>query len=285
MTPVSTGGVTLHRVVAESDPRHAPELIAAHCGLSKTRIKDAMTKGALWLRRAGARGGPRRLRRAKTELRVGDRLSLYFDPRILALEPPPARLLADRRRYSVWFKPANLLAQGTRFADHCALTRQAEVFFASARPVFNVHRLDREARGIMLIAHSSDAAARLSRLFREGQIEKRYRVQVLGRPGSEGVIDLPLDGKPARTEYGVLGYDGDRDRSVLEVVLDTGRMHQIRRHLDAIGHPVIGDPRYGRGNKDSEGMRLVAYSLRFRCPYSSRAVVFQLTEAEIGLQR
>lgn len=269
--------------MTDGEPRRAADLLASLSGLSKTRIKDAMEKGGVWLGRAGARGGPRRLRRATAELRIGDRLSLYFDPQVLSTRPPQARLVENRGHYSVWYKPPGLLAQGTRFADHCALTRQAELCLGATRKVFAVHRLDREAQGYMLLAHTRDAAARLSRLFREGRIEKRYRVEVLGRPEPDGVIDLPLDGKAARTCFRRLRYDGERHRSVLDVVLDTGRLHQIRRHLEAVGHPVIGDPRYGRGNKDREGMRLIAYALRFRCPYSKQPVCFQLTEAEIGL--
>jgi tRNA pseudouridine32 synthase/23S rRNA pseudouridine746 synthase len=273
--------ITLQHVVVDQDPRQAPALLAGLCRLSKTRIKDAMTKGAVWLTRPGDRRASRRLRRASTELRVGDRLSLYFDPDILALSPPRARVVRDLDHYSVWLKPAGLLAQGTRFADHCALTRQAEL--ALGRPVFPVHRLDREASGLMLLAHNRDAAARLSRLFREGAVDKGYRVQVLGRPAERGLIDLPLDGKPARTHYQVSSYDELSDRAVLEVRLDTGRLHQIRRHLDALGHPVIGDPRYGKGNKDPNGLRLVAHVLQLRCPYSGRPLAFQLAEADIGL--
>jgi tRNA pseudouridine32 synthase/23S rRNA pseudouridine746 synthase len=78
-------------------------------------------------------------------------------------------------------------------------------------------------------------------------------------------------------------HDEASDRAVLEVRLDTGRLHQIRRHLDALGHPVIGDPRYGKGNKDPDGLRLVAYVLQLRCPYSGRPLAFQLAEADIGL--
>jgi tRNA pseudouridine32 synthase/23S rRNA pseudouridine746 synthase len=162
--------------------------------------------------------------------------------------------------------------------DHCSLLRQVELHFGSSRPVFLVHRLDREASGLMLVAHSREAAARLSHLFQTNQVYKRYQVHVRGRVEAEqGVVDHPLDGKPARTEYALEQYDAERDRSELSVVIHTGRLHQIRRHFDLIGHPVIGDPKHGTDNKSSEGMQLAAVELRFNCPFAQREVAFTLS--------
>lgn len=76
---------------------------------------------------------------------------------------------------------------------------------------------------------------------------------VRGNPGpadQSGVIELSLDGKPAQTEYRMRSYDPDTDTARLDVVMKTGRLHQIRRHLDMIGDSVMGDPRYGRNNKN-----------------------------------
>jgi tRNA pseudouridine32 synthase/23S rRNA pseudouridine746 synthase len=85
-------------------------------------------------------------------------------------------------------------------------------------------------------------------------------------------IDAPLDGKPARTDYRVVHYDSERDCARLDVRIATGRLHQIRRHMESIGHPVLGDPRYGRGNKNEEGLQLAAVGLRFRCPFRGDTV-------------
>lgn len=126
------------------------------------------------------------------------------------------------------------------------------------------------------------APGALSALFRDGRIEKRYRVQVRGRTAEAGRIELPLDGKPACSDYRLLGYDQAADVATLEVVIQTGRLHQIRRHLEAVGHPVMGDPRYGAGNKNREGLRLVAAGLAFTCPLQRRRVEFALDEADIG---
>lgn len=266
--------------MAAADPRVASELLAALSRLPRARVKDAMLKGAAWLRRPGSPGGERRLRRASAELRVGDVLALYYDRRVLDLQPPRALCLADRGAYSVWYKPSGLLAQGTRFGDHASLLRQAEKAHGQPRPVLAVHRLDREAAGLMLVAHDRKAARSLAAELAATATEKAYRVEVRGdlaaERGAQGRIDLPLDGKPALTEYRVEGYNLTTDASVVSVRIRTGRTHQIRRHLAALGHPVLGDPRYGRGSPHPDGLRLIATRLALRCPVTRRPVAFEL---------
>lgn len=265
----------LRITVGPEDAGTACELIAARAGLAKSRVKDAMCKGAVWL--TGKRGGRKRLRKATAQPGSGDVLELSYDPRLLAVKPPVAQCLHDARHYSIWLKPAGLLAQGTDYGDHCSLVRQAEVHFRLKRPVLPVHRLDREATGLMILAHTKAAAAKLSKLLQDNGIDKQYRITVLGRPSPEqGKIELPLDNKPASTGYVLTGYDSASDTSVVEVTLQTGRLHQIRRHFALIGHPVLGDPKYGTGNKNTTGMELVAHHLAFRCPFTRKEVRFSL---------
>jgi len=262
--------------VGRDETATACDLLARETGLPKARIKDAMAKGAVLLRR-GKTG--KRLRRATADLRAGDVLSLHYDAEILARQAPVATLVEDRRDYSVWRKPAGLLAQGTNFGDHCSMLRQAELHFNGRRPVFLVHRLDREASGLMLIAHTPKAAARLSELFQQNKVEKNYRAEVLGSPGppdEEGVIDTPLDNKPARTFYTVQSINPATGNAVLAIRIETGRLHQIRRHLELIGHPVLGDPRYGTDNGDPRGLQLFAVALRFICPLRRQALTFAI---------
>jgi len=252
-------------IVPDKVSPEASAFLASQSGLSRVRVKDAMNKGAVWLKRKGL--SRRRLRKATFLLRKGDILELYYDPRVLSFDPPSASCLKDYTEYSVWFKPAGLLSQGTDFGDHGTILRQAEVYFKSKREVYLVHRLDREAEGLIMIAHTGKAAAELSRLFAEHLVVKRYKVDVLGMPEKdEGIIDDPLDGKPAVSRYRVIARNPEEGTSTLLVEIETGRMHQIRRHLESAGLPVMGDPRYGTGNKDGKPMRLVACELCWRCP-------------------
>ncbi|MES2626650.1 MAG: pseudouridine synthase [Pseudomonadota bacterium] len=239
--------------------------LARISALPKGRIKDAMAKGAVWHKRGGK---TKRLRRSTFQPLRGDELSLYYNPEVLALTPPQAELLADEKQYSVWIKPAGLLAQGSQEGDHCSLLRQVELTLA--REVFLVHRLDREASGLMLIAHTGKAAAALSALFaateEQQRIGKVYEVEVAGQLPEHGEINLPLDDKAALTRYTRMQFDAAHNRSTAKVQLITGRKHQIRRHFADCGFPILGDPAYGTGNKDSRGLQLRAVELAFTCP-------------------
>lgn len=270
MIPAVNNAPTISFVVEQ--PGNLVDLLAAGTGLPKVRIKDAMTKGAVWLRKAGYKD-ERRQRRAKCVVRPGDHIALYYDATLLALPASDAQCVHAQREYSVWDKPAGVLAQGTRFGDHRALTRQVEQAHGGAFPV---HRLDREARGLMLVAHTPKAAALLSQRFQQNRVEKRYRVEVLGVPAAaEDRIVTPLDGKPAESHYRQI--DTTERGAILNVEIISGRLHQIRRHLDGIGHPVLGDPRYGHGNADPRGLQLVAEFLAFDCPWQKRRVEFRVT--------
>jgi len=246
----------------------AADFLSEQSGLAKGKVKNAMNKGAAWIQKG--RGKMRRVRKASAAVNSGDRLEMYYDEQLLSRKPPEAVCLHENEHYSVWHKPSGLMSQGTKYGDHCSLLRQAELFFRPRREVFPVHRLDREVPGVMLIAHSRKAAAALSVIFQKKEIEKEYRVEVIGnlhQQGYSGKIDLPLDGKPAVTDFNILSYDQEQNVSIAKVLIKTGRYHQIRRHFHMIGHPVLGDPRYGRGNKNSDGIKLSAIALRFRCPF------------------
>ncbi len=126
-----------------------------------------------------------------------------------------------------------------------------------------VHRLDKGTSGLLVVARTPESYAALSRQFRAHTAGRDYLVLVAGLVESdEGAIDAPIGrstrqrtrmavtarGKQARTAYRVVTrFAGPVPCTLLEASLDTGRTHQVRVHLAAIGHPVIGDERYGRG--------------------------------------
>jgi tRNA pseudouridine32 synthase/23S rRNA pseudouridine746 synthase len=235
--------------------------------LSKGRLKDAMNKGALSVQKGKQH---RRLRRAQAIVQPGEVLHLNYDDDLLSRRCEPALLLADEQQYSVWFKPPGMLSQGNEWGDHLALLRFVELHFGQKRQVFLVHRLDREASGVVVIAHTKTAAAALSLLMQQQQMRKTYHVQVRGQFSAalktRGQVDLPIDGKPSCSQFQILTESAEPSRTWLEVNLITGRKHQIRRHFAAVGHPVMGDPQYGNHNQDPAGLALQAVALQFTLP-------------------
>ena len=260
-------------IEVESDDSKAPILLAAQSGLPVARIKRAMQCGAVWLTRHGQ---TTRLRRAGRTLRTGDRLDLYYDPAVLQQTVDDATLIDDVGQYSVWHKPYGMWSHGSRWADHSALTRFASQ--ALSRESLIVHRLDRATNGLMLIAHNKRAAAALSALFRERQIEKHYQAVVAGCLLADAsiAIDAPLDGRAARTDVSVISIDERLQRSEVSVRIHTGRKHQVRRHLAHIGHPVVGDRLYGGAGEGDPDLQLTASRLAFQCPVRQAPADYRL---------
>ena len=253
----------LHLTIEEAG--NAVDLLSVESGLSKQQIKQAMQKGAVWVTRGKK---TRHLRRAKKELQSGETLHFYYDASVLAELSPEPTLIADEGDYSIWYKPYGLRSQGTKWADHCAINRWLELNTTPQRPAFIVHRLDRAATGLIIIAHSKAMASAFSRMFREHAITKRYRVVVHGEfsdSDTPSCFDSSLDGKSSLSYATRLAYDAQRGRSLLEVDIETGRKHQIRRHLAEAGYPVVGDRLYGREG-DEENLQLSAVELIFSSP-------------------
>jgi len=261
-----TSELSFKKTLEESDPKILVDIIKSQCELSVATVKECMRQGGCWVKK-GNKKALLRVRRAKTELRAGDRVEFYYDPKLFELQkekPPKPELLKKTRDWSVWYKPAGLLTQGSKYGDSWSLLRYLEKEEKLESKL--VHRLDRETEGLILVAHTPKAAKYLSLVWAGTRVEKIYRAVCVGTlDQSEGDIKKPISGKKAVTYYKVLETrrEGEGALSLLELRLGTGRTHQIRIHLDSLGHPVLGDSRYGRGNKNRDGMKLQASGLCF----------------------
>ena len=190
-------------------------------------------------------------------------------------------------------KPAGLLVMGDEHEKRVTLVNDV-LSYLYGKGEFNprnhafvpapAHRLDRNTSGIVCFGKTDAALKELTALFKEREnIDKRYLALVVGVPENEGSIDAPLlkdaktglvkvspEGKEAHTKYRLLETNGEV--SLIECELLTGRTHQIRVHLSSIGHPIIGDGKYGdfemnRLYKSKYGVNyqfLIAHSLTFK---------------------
>jgi 23S rRNA pseudouridine955/2504/2580 synthase len=188
-------------------------------------------------------------------------------------------LLFENDQCLVLDKPAGLAVQGGAGVGVSLDSLLAAEY--SPRPLL-VHRLDRDTSGVILVAKTRDAAARFSAIFarekRAGEgVQKLYLGICAGRPAPpSGVIETDLEVRSARrrarTFYRCLDSGPDPAFSQLELELGTGRTHQIRRHLASIGHPILGDDKYGdfslnrRLRKERGLKRLLLHSARLVIP-------------------
>lgn len=193
-------------------------------------------------------------------------------------------------------KPVGLLVQGDRTGDKTLLDVCKAYLKEKYQKPGNVylglvHRLDRPVSGIVLLARTSKAASRLSAQFREGRVHKTYLAVVEGRPRrSKGELVHHLAGRAdasGRTRCVSTPFRGSReshltyrvlvdgDRSLLQVEPITGRRHQIRVQLAAMGCPIVGDVKYGASEPLADhGIALHASRLQCAHPVGGRDMTF-----------
>lgn len=262
------------------------EALQIQCDLTVGEIKKAIDKGALWHSRGKT---TQRCRRVKKTLNIGDKLHFYYDSEVLSQIPTAATLIADVVDYSVWYKPFGMLSQGSKWSDHCTITRWAQKNLLPERSVFPVHRLDRAATGLILVAHSKNAARALSMMFEQHQLEKTYHIIVHGNHQlrvQPETIEFAIDNKHARSHFLCLEYAKENDLSLLQVNIESGRKHQIRIHAANIGLPVVGDRLHGSSAKldllkarnEKIDLQLCAVQLKFICPINHIEQQFSLPE-------
>lgn len=154
-----------------------------------------------------------------------------------------------------------------------------------------VHRLDKGTSGCLVVAKTETALLSLQNQFRDRQVEKIYVALVVGQPPSTGEVNKPIGRHPknrqkmsihtqkpreAKTEWRILETFQKGKYSWLEIKIETGRTHQIRVHLSAIGHAIVGDATYGRRNKELpiEHTALHAWKIKLTHPTSKEIISF-----------
>jgi len=185
-------------------------------------------------------------------------------------------------------KPAGLLSvpgRGPERAD-CLIARLRVVFPS----ILLVHRLDLDTSGVMVFALTPQAQAHLGRQFENQRTSKRYVALVAGHPAeARGRVDLPLivdwpnrphqkvcheTGRPAQTDWRVLRSEGENARLRLTPI--TGRTHQLRVHMQALGHPILGDTLYAQGAAaDRPRLMLHAEELRLTHPTTGQPMTLR----------
>ena len=268
---VSEPGIRLDKYVAEKCPE-----------LSRTQAQKLVGDGLVTVNDQVAKAG--------LKLNAGDRLRIMLPPppdASLSPEAIPLNIIFEDSDLLVIDKPAGLTVHPAPGHPHHTLIN-AVLSHVPDLPQADdlrrpgvVHRLDKDASGLMVVAKNSQAQLDLISQFKARSVVKAYLVLVRGRvTPDDGVIEAPIgrdprhrkrmavvaddEGREARTQYHVVRHVGDD--TLLEVRPETGRTHQIRVHLSAIGYPVVGDRVYGARSDKLPRLFLHACRLGFKLP-------------------
>jgi 23S rRNA pseudouridine1911/1915/1917 synthase len=203
----------------------------------------------------------------------------YVDDDVVVVDKPPGLVVHPGAGHD----------RGTLVAGLLARFPEIEGVGEPDRPGI-VHRLDRDTSGLLVVARTPEAHASLVAQLAARTVTRRYLALVVGHPEArQGLVDAPIgrsprqptlmavraDGKEARTRYEVQEvFDSPSPTTLVTCQLETGRTHQIRVHMKAIGHPVVGDGRYGGGRSKVASPRVFLHAahLRFAHPRTGRPV-------------
>ena len=265
------------------------KFVAERCAeLSRTHAQELIGQGHIMVNGQPARASQR--------LNAGDRVSVSIPPTApsqVLPEAMPLTVIYEDEDLIVVDKPAGITAHPSPGHPSHTLLNAILAHFPDLpegsdrlRPGI-VHRLDKDTSGLMLVAKKRQSLTHLSDQFKSRSVSKVYLVLVKGHLSPEkGAILAPIGrdtrhrqrmavatgGREARTDYRVVKYLDDY--SLLEVMPETGRTHQIRVHFAAIGYPVVGDATYGVASAKLARQFVHAHRLGFRLPGSGKQVEF-----------
>lgn len=275
--------VELHQPVIYGG-QTALQLLTTSQNLSSQQIEQCFDNGAVWLQSSGK---PVRLYDAETLVKQGQTVHLYCNASTLTDCPYTPDLVEDQQQFSIWNKPSGMLSQGSKWGDHWTIQRWIKKHIWPQRDCLITHRLDRFTSGLIIVAHDDAINRQFHRLFEKRAIHKTYRAVVIGdmSSGEDINIETPIDGKSALTRLKVLQSHAELMMSLLEIKPETGRKHQIRRHLAQAGHPVVNDRQYGM-QPFSGDLMLQASALEFQHPVTQASLCFELKpENLLSLQK
>ena len=295
--------VTRKFTVDKSGLRLDQFLAGQPTGLTRSQLQRLIGDGLALVNGSGSK--------ASSKVRRGDRITLTVPPpkpTEVVAQWMPLTVVHQDEHIAVIDKPAGLAVHpGPGHSDHTlvnallAICPDIQGVGGEIRPGI-VHRLDKDTSGLMVVAKTHQAHLDVSGQIKARQVDKGYIALAVGKvEPAVGVIDEPIgrdphhrkrmavapDGREARTRYRVLEYivpsggvrvpsGGVRPGySLLEVVLETGRTHQIRVHLSFLGHPLMGDGVYGRSSPLLGRQFLHANRLGFRHPATGEPVEFR----------
>lgn len=254
------------------DSERVDRVLAMLLGLSRSAAADAVTAGLVSLDGVSISKASTRVATGQ-ELDVDDSVLdpedeiaadpsvaldlLHVDEHVLVIDKAVGQIVHPGAGHSTGTIAQGVLAQFPEVRNVGEVNRPGVV-----------HRLDKGTSGVFMMARTAKAYESLTGQLRDRSVSRRYLTLAWGHPQTQrGVVEAPIgravrdptrmvvreDGKPARTAYSVVSSWAQPKISLFSCELDTGRTHQIRVHLEAIHHPVVGDARYG-GGRDTLGL-------------------------------
>ncbi len=278
-------------VVAPEDAgKRADVIVAHHTGFSRSLVAEAVKRGDVRVNGAAVKGSFPVAEGDVIDYELRERPALAVEPEAIDLS-----IVYEDEDVLVIDKPAGMVTHPAHGATSGTLVNALLAHVQSLpgdalRPGL-VHRLDRDTSGLLVVAKTGAALSALGKAMKGRHISREYLGLVTGVPvHAKGTVDgaigrdpqnrlkyaITAEGKPAVTHYELR----ERLRNAAELLfqLETGRTHQIRVHMAAMGHPLVNDPVYGKNDPRFElpGQALHAWRLSFRHPRTGRDMEFQI---------